>query len=318
MDWVACYESAIEADARTVLAMLEGRGIPCRLAPLGSSMYPQMGFAVHVPVDRFEEARELIESETQDDAEAVVEPEPEVPTPEPSVTVGELRATDLARRALRFVREHPTVLVGAVSTAVTNGVFDAIADPEAGRYETLRTHAGLLMLLLAFDTVVYGLVIAFVDVALEGRASWREAAHRTGPQLAPLLLCELVLGVPFFVPIVSEWNFDSFPPAQKALLVVAAVAYAYALFRLFFVPMALIVDQTDIPEAFRRSWAFVGCSWTTILGLGLLGGIVSVPFSLANPVDRVVEPLVGTVQTIAFVLAYRMLMARATASSGTR
>ena len=61
--WVACYESAIEGDARTVLALLEGRGVPCRLVPLGASVFPQMGFAVLVPQDRLDEARELIDGE---------------------------------------------------------------------------------------------------------------------------------------------------------------------------------------------------------------------------------------------------------------
>jgi hypothetical protein len=318
VEWVACYESAIEVDARTVLAMLEACGIPCRLAPLGSSVYPQMGYAVRVPADRLEEARELIESETQDDAEVVAEPEPEVPTPAPSVAVGEVRAMDLARRALRFVREYPTVLLTAVSSAVTSGVLDAIVDPEAGRLATIRMHTGLLLLTFAFDTVVSGLAIAFVAAALDGQASWREAARRMAPQLAPLLLGGLVLGVPIFVAILFEWDVESFSPPQIALLMVAAVVYAYVGFRSFFFPTALIVDGTDIAEAFRRSWALVGRAWPTILGLIVLGMIVSLPFSLARPVDRVVDPLVSVVGNIAFVLAYRALTARATASSDTR
>ena len=36
VEWVPCYESAIDSDARTVLALLEGRGIPCRLEPMGA------------------------------------------------------------------------------------------------------------------------------------------------------------------------------------------------------------------------------------------------------------------------------------------
>src|SRR4029079_8172892 len=78
VEWVACYESAIEGDARTVLAMLEGRGIPCRLAPLGSSVYPQMGFAVLVPTDGLEAARELIESEAPDEPAEASEPDDEL------------------------------------------------------------------------------------------------------------------------------------------------------------------------------------------------------------------------------------------------
>jgi hypothetical protein len=175
-----------------------------------------------------------------------------------------------------------------------------------------------LLLTVAFDSVVYALAIAFVGAALEGRASWREAARRTAPRLAPLLMCELVIGIPVLVPIVFEWDVKSFPPAQKALLLVAAVPYAYAMFRVFMFPMALIVDRTDVSEAFRRSWALVGRAWMTIIGLGVLGAIVRLPFSLASPIDRVVDPLVGTVQTVAFVLVYRALTGRATASSGTR
>jgi hypothetical protein len=320
VEWVACYESALEGDARLVLTLLEGRGIPCRLESMGG-VFPTMGFAVLVPADQLDAAQELIDSETPDDAEAVAgseAEEPEVPTTEPSAAVGGVRSMDLARRAVRFAREHPTVLLTAVSSAVTSGVFDAIADHEAGTLATLRTHAGLVLLTLAFETVVYGLAIAFVDAALEGRPSWREAARRLAPQLAPILLCEVVLGIPFFVPIVFEWDLQSYPPAQMALLVVAALIYAYVSFRLFFFPMALIVDRTDVSEAFRRSWALVGRAWTTILGLCVLGMVVALPFSLSRPVDRVVQPLVGAVETVAFVLAYRMLTGRATASSSTR
>jgi hypothetical protein len=63
MEWVACYESAIEGDARTVVSLLEGRSIPVRLEPMGSSMFPQMGFAVLVPADQLDAARELIGGE---------------------------------------------------------------------------------------------------------------------------------------------------------------------------------------------------------------------------------------------------------------
>jgi hypothetical protein len=317
VEWVPCYESANEGDARTVLALLEGRGFPCRLESLGGVL-PTMGFAVLVPADQLEAAQELLESETPEDAEVVAAAEPEVATPEPSVAVGEVRTMDLARRAVRFVREHPTILLTAVSSFVTTAVLDAIADPAAGRLEMLRTHVGPITLVLAFETVVYGLALAFVDSALEGRASWPEAARRVTPPLGRLLAFELVLGAPFFVPIWFGWLPETYPPALTALLVVAAVTYAYVLFRLFFVPMALIVDRTDVSEACRRSWALVGRAWTTILGLCVLSAVVSLPFGLAKPVDRVVQPLVGVVQTVAFVLAYRMLTARATASSDTR
>lgn len=315
---MACYESAIEVDARTVLAMLEGRGIPSRLTPLGSSVYPQMGFAVHVPVDRLEEARELIESEPPaDDAEAVAVPEPELPAS--ASAVGEMRAADLARRAVRFAREHPTILWTGVTNAVINGGVAAILDSGAGVLATLRMHGGLVMLAVAFDTVVFGLAIAFVDAALEGRASWREAVRRTAVRLGPLLLFELAFGIPVLVAIAFEWDAKSFPPAGIALLVVAALVYAYVAFRLFFVPMALIVDRTDVSEACRRSWTLVGRSWTTLIGLLVLGVIVSLPFAIFSPIDDVVVgPLVGAVQTVAFVLAYRGLTGRATASSGTR
>jgi hypothetical protein len=73
---VTCYESAIEGDARTVLALLERRGIPSRLEPMGSSVFPQMGFAVLVPADRIDEAQELLDSETPCDAEASAASEP--------------------------------------------------------------------------------------------------------------------------------------------------------------------------------------------------------------------------------------------------
>jgi hypothetical protein len=277
-----------------------------------------MGFAVLVPADRLEEAHDLIESEAPDDAEAVAEPEPEVPTPEPSAAVGEMRAMDLARRAVRFAREHPTILLTAVPSFVMTVALDAIRDPGAGILETLRTLVGPMLLVVTFDTVVYGLGIAFVDSALEGRPSWGEAVRRMTPALGTLLMFEIVLGAPFFVPIWAGWLRADYPPALTVLLVVAGVTYAYVLFRLFFVPMALIIDGTGASEACRRSWALVGRSWTTIVGLGLLALIVSLPFELAKPVERVVKELVGAVQTVALVLAYRMLTARATASSSTR
>jgi hypothetical protein len=297
--------------------MLEGRGISCRLAPLGSSVYPQMGFAVHVPVGRIEEARELIESETRDEAEAIAERELELPTPEPDA-VAELRAMDLARRAVRFAREHPTILLTAVPSFAMTLAFDAISDPDAGVLQTLRTLVGPMLLVATVNIVIYGLGIAFVDSALEERPSWGEAVRRMTPALGTLLGFEIVLGAPFFVPVWFGWLPDEYPPALTALLVAAGVTYGYVLFRLFFVPMALIIDRTGASEACRRSWGLVGRSWITIVGLGLLAMIVSLPFELAKPVERVVNALVGAVQTVAFVLAYRMLTGRPTAFSSTR
>jgi hypothetical protein len=78
------------------------------------------------------------------------------------------------------------------------------------------------------------------------------------------------------------------------------------------------VDHRSDRRSRRAGGLGRGRAWTTILGLCVLGVIVSLPFALARPVDRVVQPLVGAVQTVAFVLAYRMLTARSTASSDIR
>ena len=52
MSWVRCYEAATEPEAHMVRGFLEGRGVPCVLRPMGSSMYPvTFGTEVLVPPD---------------------------------------------------------------------------------------------------------------------------------------------------------------------------------------------------------------------------------------------------------------------------
>ena len=50
MSWVRCYEAATEPEAHMVRGFLEGRGVPCLLRPMGSSMYPMAPFGTHVLV----------------------------------------------------------------------------------------------------------------------------------------------------------------------------------------------------------------------------------------------------------------------------
>jgi hypothetical protein len=318
VEWVACYESAIEGDARTVLALLEGRGIPCRLEPMGSSVFPSMGFAVLVPADRLEAARELIGSEPEGPTAA--EARPDVVTREPAATT--LSVGTLVRRALGVVRSHPTVLLTAVAGIVSSAVFDSLFDSlpgDASPIDMLREHFGTLALLFALDTVVHGLAVAFVDGALDGRPSWSEAARRTMVQLSRLLVCGILVGGPFLFQVA----FGSWPPAKDGpsvppAVVAAVLPYVYVMFRLALVPIALIVDRAEIPTAFRRSWEIVGRGWTLILGLIALGIVVSVPLTPLAGISRTIGAVVSTIETVAWVILYRALSRRPTASSSTR
>jgi len=317
VEWVACYESAIEGDARTVLALLEGRGIPCRLEPMGSSMFPSMGFAVLVPADQLEAAQELLESEAPEPTPTdTVEPEPV--SPDPILATNEMRVMDLVRRALRIVAAHPTLLLTAVVGIVSNLALEAIDDPNAPVLDTVREHFGTLVLVLVLGTATQGLAVAFADGVLDGRPSWSEAVRRTIERLSRLLVSGIVVGTPSLIPVA----FGSQPPAGRSplsvFLVPALCVYAYVLFRLSLVPMALIVDRAGIPDAFRRSWEVMGRGWPQILGLIVLGLLVSTAFGFVLGMSFVIGPLVSAVTTVAWVLAYRMLTGRPTASSGTR
>ena len=50
MSWVRCYDAATEPEAHMVRGFLEERGVPCLLRPMGSSMYPTLGFGTQVLV----------------------------------------------------------------------------------------------------------------------------------------------------------------------------------------------------------------------------------------------------------------------------
>ena len=103
-----------------------------------------------------------------------------------------------------------------------------------------------------------------------------------------------------------------------AVLVLATLAVFYVMIRLTFVSVALLVDRTDIAGAFRASWAAGGRAWWVVLGLKLLGGLVSLPFALVPGGKHVVDALLGVVGTVSWVIAYRMATGRPTGSSGTR
>jgi hypothetical protein len=50
MSWVRCYDAATEPEAHMVRGFLEERGVPCMLRPMGSSIYPAVGFGTQVLV----------------------------------------------------------------------------------------------------------------------------------------------------------------------------------------------------------------------------------------------------------------------------
>ena len=50
MSWVRCYTAATETEAHMVRGFLEGRGVPCVLRSMGSSMYPVPAFGAEVLV----------------------------------------------------------------------------------------------------------------------------------------------------------------------------------------------------------------------------------------------------------------------------
>jgi hypothetical protein len=318
VEWAGCYESAIEGEALLVLALLEGRGIPCRLESIGASVFPSMGFAVIVPADRLAEARELIENEGSGDLPATM-PDPEITPAGLTVATGRPAVGDVVRRSLALARSHPSVLLTAIAGMVSIVVFRSIVD-ERGDIPTfafLRAHMPELALLLVLDTVADGLTIAFVDGVLDGRPSWGEAVRRTIAQLVRLLACGTIVGTPFLV--FFGWSTATRPSGfDVALLAVLALAYGYVAFRLFLASIVLLVDRTDVWGAFQRSWATTGRAWPTIVALLALGAVVSLPFALVPTVDLVVEGVLRVLGTVALVVVYRMLSGCPAAMAATR
>jgi hypothetical protein len=321
VEWVACYEAAVEVDARMVLALLEARGIPCRMEPLAASVFPHMGFVVLVPADRVDEARELIESQASPEEMAMAAEEPEVANPEPVPGRG-LGPFQVVGRALRFIGAHPTVLLTGASCVLSGVVLEAIRsnpDREARTLDLLREHAPDFLLLVIVGTIVQGLTIAFVDGALDGRPSWTEAASRTKTQFVRLFASGIVVSLPCLVgTAIASSQFLIASPAVRLVYVLTTPVSIYVGLRLTFVSVALLVDRTDIAGAFRGSWDAAGRAWWVVLGLLVLGGIVLVPFAFSSWHSFTVEPLVSVVGVVAWVVAYRAWTDRPTAFSSIR
>lgn len=316
MEWVGCYESAIEGDARLVLALLGGRGIPCRLEPMGASVLPSMGFAVRVPADRLAEARELIEHEGSGDLPDVA-PEADVAPAAPEVDGSRPRMNDVVRRTLQFVRARPSVLLPAIAGIVSAIAVERVYEDDMSVRTLLREHAPVWLLLWVIEMVARGLTIAFVDGALDERPSWREAAGRMMTQLARLFVCDVVVGGPLLVAVVLGWSLGMPASARNPALLVAILGSAYLTFRLLLASVALLVDRNGLWDALGRSWSAVGRAWPTILGLVVLGAVVGIPFGIVPMMNLVVGPVLSVLATIAFVIAYRTLSGRPPATSGT-
>jgi hypothetical protein len=324
VEWVACYESAIEGDARTMLALLEGRGIPCRLEPMGSTVFPQMRFAVLVPADQVEAARELIDSEASPEEAAALELEAEVAPRERADVDDVPRTLDVLRRAFDFVTAHPAVLLPALSGVAFALGIQLVGD-DVMMPATLLRWGALMVSLFLLDTFIRGLSITFVDGALDGRPSWNEAARRVTAQLAPLIACEIVLSLPTLLRVVVRvWHLGRPPAALVALGVVASLVGVYVSLRLSFAIVALLVDRVGVANAFRRSWGIVGRAWGFVFGMIFVGFVAVMLFSVASVAlgfgfARVAGmSLVGAVGSVAWVMAYRSLSGRPTASSDIR
>ena len=307
MDWVACYESTSDVNARTVRELLERRGIPCVLQPSSSAPSAQ---AVLVRADRATDARAFIE-EVMPWA-VPVPPPASTPPPDAAPRRRVLRPLALVRGTVRFVAEHPSVLLLALPTLV-QAAFGSSEDRSwSWNPAALRDHtvtylvtflAGQLPSLLAYAATVAmtALTVAFTDRALDGPTSWSDAARAAVPRFPWLLGYEAatsaVLLVAAFLMLVG--------PGLVRLALIPGLIYAGI--RLVFVPVVLVVERIDFLDAMARSWAFVGVEWPALLGLGLLDVIASWASSFLGPVAFVVDAVLDVMMTVVMVLAYRAL-----------
>jgi hypothetical protein len=185
------------------------------------------------------------------------------------------------------------------SSSDTTDPFDAMT---AG--EGIAGFVLPLVLHWVVTVVLTGLLVVTVSEAVLGhRPTVREVWDRARGRLLPLIGLTIVLGlaltgitVAFVAPGVLVLVGGGATVAGVLLIVFGALAAfivdIWISTRWLFAPSILMLERQRMGAAFRRSWGLVRGSWWRVFGIwllaqllvGVVGGALSVPFTIAGQV----------------------------------
>jgi hypothetical protein len=335
MSWASCYEATSEADAELVREFLESRGVRCRLQPMGSSMFPSMGFEVLVPADRLEDALALVDTglagadaaaagpawqcpqcgetveggldacwscgASRDDAPVPIERISPPPDDRPRVAVLQTFGD-----ALRLVAAHPEILAAAIPLLVWDGISAALDLPEA---RTWRANVFQLPSYLVLGPIAGGLAIALANRPSRAGEAWTQSVRHVVRKLPSLIaLAAILVAGTAVIAFAASLASGNVPLAPMVIFGIPPAVYLGI--RLAFLQVSIVVDDVGLVGAIERSWALTGGSFWRMMGLLLLTGLVTAWTSwLPHPASVVVSSLLEPFGEVVLVLAHRQLAA---------